>query len=304
MLTALIKIALKFIEKRARHESADETDYNITGFPDLKLISTFAKLENWVSDPNISQNLLSDLRKKLTEKSMADLEKELKYKEPKKSLCFNADNIDEIRKNKELDIFLCSTKDATFPKLALKMFFKKCGSASSGNKAQSSTDHEETNDTITDLESSGYGSLLSSSFNDSNCSRHFDHLRQNDKILPDEDTLTVCNPTGDKDIQIHENKDIEIESKTNEQHHRGSYIQMHHEVKADEPSKEPMDSQDNHIDEMEEQAQRSDVSRHEDVSLQKKEDHKKMGLEEWRYGIHTLERQMRNLNDHMVQMAQ
>ncbi|XP_058235694.1 trichohyalin-like isoform X1 [Hemibagrus wyckioides] len=257
-------------EKRARLKNVDETD-NITEVPDLKQISTFAKLEDWVSDPNISQNLLHDFEEKLTNESMAELKKELKDKEPKKSLCFNADNIDEIRKNKELDTFLYTTKDAKFPKLALKMFFKKCGAASSGNEAQSSTDHEETMDTITDLGSSGYGSL-SSSLNNSYSSHNIDCLRQNNKSLPDEDPLIVCSPTGDKAIKIHENKDKEIESKTTEQHHGGSFILLHHEAKSDASSQEPMESQDIHIDEMEEQSQTSDsVKRHEDVCLQKSE---------------------------------
>lgn len=202
---------------------------------------------------------------------MAELKKELKDKEPKKSLCFNADNFDEIRKNKELDTFLSMTKDTKFPKLALKMFFKNCGAASSGNKAQSFTDHEETMDTNTDLGSSGYVSSLSSSFNNS-YKNNIDSLRQNNKRLPDEDTLTVYSPTGDKDIKIHENKDNEIESKTTEQHHGGPFIQMQHEVKADASSQELMDSQDIQIDEMEEQSQTSDsVKRHEDVFLQKSE---------------------------------
>ncbi|XP_047657945.1 uncharacterized protein LOC113656727 isoform X2 [Tachysurus fulvidraco] len=128
--------------KRAKLKNVDETDNKITKRPDLKMISTFPKLEHWVSDPNINQKLLCGLERKLTGGSMEVLKKELKEQEPKNSLCFNADNIDEIRKNKELDTFLNTTKDAKFPKITLKMFFKKC------RKAQSSTDHKKNVDKI------------------------------------------------------------------------------------------------------------------------------------------------------------
>ncbi|XP_027003316.2 uncharacterized protein LOC113643326 [Tachysurus fulvidraco] len=248
--------------KRARLKNMDETDNNIAKPPDLTMIYTFPKLEDWVSVPNISQNLLCDLERKLTDKSMEDLKKELKDKEPKNSLCFNADDIDEIRKNKELDTFLNTTKDAKFPKIPLKMFFKKCG------KAQSSTDHEEIMDTSESLGSSGYGSLLRSNLNDNNCPLNFDCLGQNNKALPGEDVCTECSPNGDMDMKIHDNKDNELESKTTEQQHGGSVIQMHHEVKADATSQEPMASQDIHIDKMDQQSRRSDVSKHKDVSLQ------------------------------------
>ncbi|KAK2863964.1 hypothetical protein Q7C36_003118 [Tachysurus vachellii] len=129
-------------KKRAKLENVDETDNNITKRPDLKMISTFPKLEHWVSDPDISQKLLCDLKRKLTDKSVVDLKEELKDQEPKNSLCLNADNIDEIRKNKELDTFLSATKDARFPKITLKMFFKKC------RNVQSSTDHKKSVDKI------------------------------------------------------------------------------------------------------------------------------------------------------------
>ncbi|XP_027003326.1 uncharacterized protein LOC113643334 [Tachysurus fulvidraco] len=239
-------------KKCARLNNVDEMDNNITKPPDLTMIYTFPKLEDWVSVPNISQNLLCDLKRKLTDKSMEDLKKELTDKEPKNSLCFNADDIDEIRKNKELDTFLSTTKDAKFPKIPLKMFFKKCG------KAQSSTDHEEIMDTSDALGSIVYGSLLSSSLNDGNCPLNFE-----------------CSPNGDMDMKIHDNKDNELESKTTEQQHGGSVIQMHHEVKADATSQEPMASQDIHIDKMDQQSRRSDVSKHKDASLQEKEQFRK-----------------------------
>lgn len=128
---------------------------------DLKMISTFAKLENWASTPEISQKLISDLERKIGNEGMAALKKELKDKEPKNSLCFNAYNIDDIRRNKELKIFLSTTKSTNIPKLTFSTFFKKGGSASLGNKAQSSTDVDEYMDISADLSSFGHGSLLS-----------------------------------------------------------------------------------------------------------------------------------------------
>lgn len=55
---------------------------------------------------------------------MKDLEKNLKDKEPKKSLQFSAKDVDEVRRNVELETFLDAQDEAEFPKLTFKMFFK------------------------------------------------------------------------------------------------------------------------------------------------------------------------------------
>ncbi|XP_017311089.1 uncharacterized protein LOC108257670 [Ictalurus punctatus] len=258
-------------KKCVRLEDEDETDNNLTGFPeserDLRTISTFAKLEEWVSKPEISQKMISDLERKLGDEGMAALRKELKLKEPRNSLCFNASNIDDIRKNKELERFLNTTQNAKFPKLTYDMWFKKRASASSGNRAQSSIDYNECIEAMTDLSSSGVGSSLNSSLNNSYSAVSFNYLPQNDDGLPDED----CRYTGDVDIMIHENKDKESEFKTPEKLLGGSFIQMDPEVNADAPSQEPVNMQNTHIDEMEERSQRSyvpNVMRNEDESLQ------------------------------------
>ncbi|MCJ8744028.1 hypothetical protein PDJAM_G00101470 [Pangasius djambal] len=151
------------------------------------------------------------------------------------------------------------------------MFFKKGGSASSGNaplkrsNTQSSTDDSKSMGMTADLSSSGYESLLSSSLNDS-YSTSLEYVPQNNKRLPEEDVLALFSDTGDKDIMIHENKDNESESKTTEQPCGGSFLQKNHEVKADAPSQEPTDMQGTHIGEMEEQSQRSNVPGYEDLS--------------------------------------
>lgn len=111
------------------------------------MISTFAKLEKWVSEDEHSQKLISDLERKIGGDNMKDLEKELNDKELKNNLCFNAMNIDNIRKNKELEDFLITKSNAKFPKLTFSMFFKKSRSASSGKKAERSTGHDEPMDT-------------------------------------------------------------------------------------------------------------------------------------------------------------
>ncbi|XP_060772259.1 uncharacterized protein LOC132883090 [Neoarius graeffei] len=258
-------------KKRARLENVDETDNNLAGFSDLKEISTFAKLERWVSNPKISQSLISDLEGKLGDKGMEALKKELQDREPKNSLCFKPNDIDAIRKNKELKKFFNTTQSEKIPKLTISMFFTKPGSASLGNKAQSCTDDDERMDTTADLSSSGYESLLSSSLNDS-CSKHSsNYLPQNDERLPDEDVLTGHSHTGGMDIMIHENKDNGSQSKATEQLHDESFIQMYHNVKAGAPSQELMSMQDTHVDGMEEPSQRSNLPTHEDELITKKE---------------------------------
>ncbi|XP_053344805.1 uncharacterized protein LOC128514912 [Clarias gariepinus] len=183
------------------------------------MICTFAKLEKWVSTPGIGEKLISDLERKLGNDGMEDLENGLKDKEPKNVLCFNAHNIDEIRKNKELAKFLSTTEATTVPKLTYSMFFKKGGSGSSENKNQSFSDVEEITDMNADVSSSGYESVLSSTLND-----------------------------GDEDNMTSGNEDKRSESKTTEQLHGQLVVPMDYEVKANGPSQEPMDMQDTDID--------------------------------------------------------
>ncbi|KAM9435228.1 uncharacterized protein Hap1MRO34_001426 [Clarias gariepinus] len=122
----------------------DETDNISSELPDLKMISTFAKLETWVS--NNSQKLISDLKEKLGESGMEALKNELKNRESKNNLCFNSYNIKDIKGNKELDDFL-SKKNTKIPKLTFSMFFKKNDFASSGEKNGNTTDYDEPMDT-------------------------------------------------------------------------------------------------------------------------------------------------------------
>ncbi|XP_053344762.1 uncharacterized protein LOC128514889 [Clarias gariepinus] len=105
------------------------------------MVCTFAKLEKWVSTPEISQKLISDLERKLDKNGMADLKKRLKDKEPKAVLSFSVHNIDEIRRNRELEKYLNTTKATAVPKLTYGMFFKKHCSVSSENKNQSCGDY-------------------------------------------------------------------------------------------------------------------------------------------------------------------
>ncbi|KAI5090904.1 putative immune-type receptor 6b precursor [Silurus meridionalis] len=205
---------LKELDKRARLEGEDETDNNLTqpseSEPDLRKISTFAKLEYWISQPDNNQKLVSDLERKLGEKAMEDLRNELRDKESKNTLCFDANNIDEIRKNKELESFFSTKKNAKFPKLAIGMFFKKSSSASSANANESFAGCDESMD-ITDLDSSGYGSLLSSSLIDGSPRHNVDFFPQNDRRSEDQNQ---CSDPGDTNIMIGKT-DLEIEEKVN-----------------------------------------------------------------------------------------
>ncbi|XP_062858644.1 uncharacterized protein LOC134320933 [Trichomycterus rosablanca] len=91
----------------------------------LKTVSTTAKLEEWVSDPQNSQKLIDDLEKKLAQGEMEGLEDYLKDKKLKKSLCLTADDIDKIRNNDELGWFLDVMNDAKVPKSLLDLFFQR-----------------------------------------------------------------------------------------------------------------------------------------------------------------------------------
>ncbi|XP_049331314.1 uncharacterized protein LOC125799238 [Astyanax mexicanus] len=61
---------------------------------------TLAKLERWVSHPENSPKLISKLKEKLG--GLEALEKQLKDKKLKKALLFNADDVKNIEKNREL----------------------------------------------------------------------------------------------------------------------------------------------------------------------------------------------------------
>ncbi|KAI5615171.1 hypothetical protein C0J50_3396 [Silurus asotus] len=118
---------LNELDKRARLEGGDETDNNLTQLPapsefetDLRMFSTFPKLENWVSEN--SEELISKLEEKLGETNMKKLKSILTTKEPKNHLFFNAEDIDNIRRNNDLKSFLHAKNE--FPKLTYSMFFK------------------------------------------------------------------------------------------------------------------------------------------------------------------------------------
>ncbi|KAM9435763.1 uncharacterized protein Hap1MRO34_001820 isoform 1-T2 [Clarias gariepinus] len=164
--------------KRSRDSETHQTE-----LPDLKMISTFAKLETWVAKN--SQKLISDLEGKLGEEGLEKLKKELKDKESKNNLVLNAYNIDEIRKNKGIDEFLNKMTKTKFPKLTLSMFFKKSSFASSKEKTKICTDHDEPMDTIADeLNSSGHGSHKSD--------QSVLSLTLNEEQAADEDVLSDC----------------------------------------------------------------------------------------------------------------
>ncbi|KAM9435762.1 uncharacterized protein Hap1MRO34_001819 [Clarias gariepinus] len=169
------------------HQTVEERDNNRTELPDLKMISTFPKLETWVSEN--SQKLISDLEGKLGEEGLEKLKKELKDRESKNNLCLNAHNIDEIRKNRELEEFLNNTTSKKIPKLTLEMFFTS-SFASSGKKIKNFTDYDEPMDTNTvELNSSGYGSLQSDQ-----------SLTLNDEQAAGEDGLSDCSNIRDGDF--------------------------------------------------------------------------------------------------------
>ncbi|XP_062858640.1 uncharacterized protein LOC134320930 [Trichomycterus rosablanca] len=94
------------------------------GALNLRIASTTAKLEEWVSDPRNSQKLIDDLEKKLAQGEMEALEDYLKDKKLKRSLCFYADDVDKIRNNDELGWFLDVMNGTKFPKSVLDLFFQ------------------------------------------------------------------------------------------------------------------------------------------------------------------------------------
>ncbi|XP_062858642.1 uncharacterized protein LOC134320932 [Trichomycterus rosablanca] len=93
--------------------------------PNLKTLFTMAKLEDWVSDPENNQKLIDDLEKKLAQGEMEGLEDYLEDKKLKKSLCITAKEIKEIRRKRELKLFLEQKEKAKFPKSMLGLFFEK-----------------------------------------------------------------------------------------------------------------------------------------------------------------------------------
>lgn len=135
-------------------------------------MSTFSQVEKWVSESTNSQRLIENLKKKLADGEMEALEKQLKAKKLKRSLCFNSDDVKAIDSNQELRKFLEANKDAKFPKLAIKLFFENDRGHSVANEKVTETDDENcleedmnSNTTEHDLSSSGYGSSDTSSFN-------------------------------------------------------------------------------------------------------------------------------------------
>ena len=88
-------------------------------------MSTFAKLEKWVSYLENSQNLIEKLEKKLADGEMEALKEKLKDKKLKKSLCFSLSHIRKIDSNQKLQSFFDDSQDARFPDLAVDLFFEK-----------------------------------------------------------------------------------------------------------------------------------------------------------------------------------
>lgn len=84
-----------------------------------------AKLEDWVSNPENHLKLMEDLKKKLDLSEMEKLENYLKDKKLKKNLCFTANEINKIRSNRELKLFLENSEKAKFPLSMLDFFFDK-----------------------------------------------------------------------------------------------------------------------------------------------------------------------------------
>lgn len=197
---------------------------------------------------------------------METLKEQLKDKEPKKTLCFNACSIDEIRSNKELDTFLSTTKSTKIPKLTFSMFFKKRSSASSRNKTQSFTDYEESMDTTGELSSSGYGSL-SSSFKYGYFQPDLDHspniprqrgvsLQQTDQLTKNE--MPLEGESGSRDMQDKHVDDMAEEP-------QGSNVP--NVPRNGEGTHGSMDMQETSIHEMKEQPQGSNAPRNGDVSM-------------------------------------
>ncbi|XP_076874018.1 uncharacterized protein LOC143523446 [Brachyhypopomus gauderio] len=147
--------------------AVDEMDTQVNKIFDLKTLFTFAKLEEWMSESD-SEKLIENLKHKLRISEIETLEKKLKNKKLKKSLCFNAEDVKKIKSNQELKSFLYDVKkNAKFPDLTLKIFFENdTGSTLTSNgfimerRKESYTDNHAKDEKNAD---SVYGSLCSSS---------------------------------------------------------------------------------------------------------------------------------------------
>ncbi|XP_066533268.1 uncharacterized protein [Hoplias malabaricus] len=155
---------------RTNVEDVDEIDGGHNMPSDLKTIPTFAKLEEWVSRPLISQRLMQKLKSKLNDDGMKDLEKQLEDKKLKKVVYLSTNDIKAIDCNQQLKLYFKHGKSAKFPKLPIELFFEKDKDHVSPIQSEtetfpeSSLDDDVFSDKIPDdLSSSGYGSSLNSS---------------------------------------------------------------------------------------------------------------------------------------------
>ncbi|XP_062857677.1 uncharacterized protein LOC134320271 isoform X1 [Trichomycterus rosablanca] len=233
-------------EKRQRiqnHEAMDETDCDLQTSPDLKTLSTMAKLDDWVSDPKISEKLVNDLKEKLAQGEMEGLEDYLKDIKLKKSLCLTAKEINEIRQRKDLRSFLTDVKGAKFPKNTLDHFFEKVRSKASTAKKkpeQYSNYDDSINHNADDLNSSGYGSSCSSSFN----SRVFPHT-----VFPNEDVficegVTDVSHTHNMEVTDYESKSADLDFKADVPHPTENADQIQQAVRSSGGTRELKEKQE------------------------------------------------------------
>ncbi|KAI4895812.1 hypothetical protein NFI96_021990 [Prochilodus magdalenae] len=153
--------------KRARgsEEAVDQPDSQLS-IPNLQSFSTLPKLEKWVSDSKISEDLIGALNTKLAEGEMESLEKQLKDKKLKKGLCFSASDVKDINSNQKLQSFFDTCKDAKFPDLPIKLFFEKDrGQATGESKTEKDDERRLDEDVFSDVVTdSALGSSCSSSY--------------------------------------------------------------------------------------------------------------------------------------------
>ncbi|XP_026857499.2 uncharacterized protein LOC113572280 [Electrophorus electricus] len=234
---------------KIQEEAVTETDSCVSKTFDLKTTSTFAKLEEWVSN---NENLIQNLESKLSTTEMKNLEKNLKNKRLKKSLCFNTEDVRKITSNRKLELFLACNTNATFPDLAIQLFFEndlRC--VSPANDSLIEKDMEGCTDDYKKSvkhADSGYEYRCSSS-DISNTSLHSKHLPQNVNLIRSEDTCMKNKEHFDK-LPVSEPKFQGGESNIREQKQdlHGAYCQRELDTEQPAALEGTMDKDDAHLE--------------------------------------------------------
>ncbi|XP_030636215.1 uncharacterized protein LOC115817110 [Chanos chanos] len=104
------------LPEKKRKTSGTNSDLTLSGL-------TWAKLEQYISQPGNGEKLIENLEKKLLADTMSKLEADLKSKTPKGNLSLNFEAIYKLETNRELTSFLKPGNGRKFPKIVIGTFF-------------------------------------------------------------------------------------------------------------------------------------------------------------------------------------